>query len=167
MPVLQTRNTILLRGDLNQRPEEARAAGTITPGMLLDHATTALTQPGESPRVKAHSVAGGSAERLFALENSYVGGTLTSDGEGLTGGTIDDDYATGDTVLLFLARPGDVIYAIIAAGADAITLADRLASDGAGGFKKASGSDIRLAVPMDALDNSGSTATARLRIRIT
>lgn len=160
-------NTVVLLGDLWERSEESRAGGTITPGMLLGNTTTALTQPGERPRVVAHATAGGPAEKKFAKEaGAFVGGVMASDGQSISGGTIDDNYSTGDLVFIHHAQPGDEIYAIVAASAAAITLADYLTSDGAGGVKKASGSDTRIAVPLEALDNSSVTTTARLPIRI-
>lgn len=164
MPV--ERNTIVLVGDLNEKPEESRAAGTITPGMLLGQATTTLTQPGERPRVVAHATAGGWAEKKFAKENSYTGGTMSVDHLSIGGGNIDDDYVTGDTVFIHHAQPGDVIYALLPASADAIILTDYLTSNGDGTLKKAATTDVRIAAPLEAVDNSASTATARIRVRV-
>jgi hypothetical protein len=164
---LNERNTIVLVGDLWEKPEESRAGATITPGMLLGQTTTALTQPGERPRVVPHATAGGPCEKKFAKENAWKGGTLSADGEEISGGTIDDDYATGDTVLIHHAQPGDVIYALVPASAAAIVLSDYLTSNGDGTLKKAATTDTRIAVPLEAVDNStNGTTTARIRVRI-
>lgn len=160
-------NTVVLLGDLWERSEESRAGGAITPGMLLGNTTTALTQPGEKPRVVAHATAGGAAEKKFAKEaGAYVGGNMDVGGASISGGTIDDDYATGDTVFIHHAQPGDEIYAIVADGADAIVLSDYLTSAGDGTLKKAATTDVRIAVPLEALDNSAATTNARLPVRI-
>lgn len=160
-------NTIVVLGDLWERSEEARAAGTITPGMLLEQATTALTQPGEHPRVKAHSVAGGPALPMFAKEaGSLTAGTWSSGDSAVSGGTIDDDYDTGDTVFIHEARSGDEIYALVPANATAIVLSDYLTSNGDGTLKKATSTDVRIAQPLEAVNNSAGSDTARILVRI-
>lgn len=163
MPVY---DTIVLVGDLNHQPEESRAGATITPGMLLGQTTTALTQAGERPRVVPHATAGGPAEKKFAKENGFKGGTMSTDMESISGGGIDDDYATGDTVLIHTCQPGDVIYALVPASATAIVLTDYLTSNGDGRLKKATSTDIRIAVPLEAVNNSAVTTDARIRVRI-
>lgn len=161
-------NTIVVLGDLWSRSEEARAGGTITPGMLLAQTTTALTQPGEHPRVIAHPTAGGAALPMFAKEMGAmgVGGTFTSGDSAVSGGTIDDNYDTGDTVLIHVARPGDEIYALVPGSASAIVLTDYLTSDGTGRLKKATSTDVRIAQPLEAIDNSGTTDDNRILVRI-
>jgi hypothetical protein len=141
-------NTIVVLGDLWERSEEARAGGTITPGMLLGQTTTALTQPGEHPRVVAHATAGGAAATLFAKEaGSLTGGTWASGDAAVSGGGIDDDYASGDS-------------------ATAVVLTDYLTSNGDGTLKKAATTDVRIAMPLEAVDNSAGTEQARILVRI-
>lgn len=161
-------NTIVVLGDLWERSEEARAGGTITPGMLLGQTTTALTQPGEHPRVVAHATAGGAALPMFAKEMGAmgVGGTFTSGDTEVSGGTIDDDYTIGDQVLIHVARPGDEIYALLVGHGTAIVLTDYLTSAGDGTLKKATGTDVRIAQPLEAVDNSTHTNPARILVRI-
>jgi hypothetical protein len=160
-------NTIVVLGDLWERSEEARAGGTITPGMLLGQTTTALTQPGEHPRVVAHATAGGAAATLFAKEaGSLTGGTWSSGDAAISGGGIDDDYASGDTVFIHHARPGDEIYALLPASATAVVLTDYLTSNGDGTLKKAATTDVRIAMPLEAVDNSAGTEQARILVRI-
>lgn len=161
-------NTIVVLGDLESRSEEARAGGTITPGMLLGQTTTALTQPGEHPRVVAHATAAGPALKMFAKEMGAmgVGGTFSSGDSAISGGTIDDDYAIGDTVLIHEARPGDEIYALVPGNAAAIVLTDYLTSNGDGTLKKGATTDFRIAQPLEAVDNSAHTDPARILVRI-
>lgn len=166
MVVLHTYNTVVLRGDLGKKPEESRAGGTITPGMLLGNTTTTLTQPGEMPRVVAHATAGGPCEKKFAKENSYDGGHMSIDGLSISGGTIDDNYVTGDTVFIHTAMPGDVIYGLVPASASAIVLSDYLTSNGNGMVKKGATTDYRIARPLEAVDNSSGTTPVRIRMEI-
>lgn len=66
--------------------KEALAGGTITPGHLL--------QRESNGNVVVHGVAAGNQGRLVAVENA------------LEGETIDDDYASGDTVQFRMMPPG-------------------------------------------------------------
>lgn len=159
--------TVLLKGSLSEKSEESRvvSGATITPGMLVEYTTTAGVGPGARPDVQPHSTAGGYAENLFAIENSYKGGRATAT-LGIEGGGIDDDYAAGDLCFLHLAQPGDEIYALVPGGASAIILTDFLTSAGDGTVKKATSSDQRKYKPLEALDNSASSDPARLKIRV-
>lgn len=87
-------NRIHNKGDW--RPEEAVAAGTITPGMLCEITTSATVQ--------AHSTEGGRAERLVALEDA------------LQGNGIDTDYSADDIVSLAVMAPGSVHNMLMALG---------------------------------------------------
>jgi len=78
------------------RHEEAVAASTITPGMLLEVTT--------SGTVQAHSTEGGRAERLAAAEDA------------LQGKTVDNDYSADDVVSMMLPAPGSVVNLLMAAG---------------------------------------------------
>ena len=92
--------------------EEFVAADEITPGMLLE-----LNSDGE---VAPHSVAGGSAYPMFALEDE------------LQGKTIDDEYAADDPVQVWIAGRGDIVNAI---AGDTITAGAFLVSAGNGKLK--------------------------------
>jgi hypothetical protein len=102
-------NRIVLKGTPPQKEREA--AGTITPGDLIE-----LDSSGN---VQRHSTVNGNAARLFAIENA------------LEGNDIDDDYASGDRVYYVHARPGDEIQAYLAAGENA-SIGSFLVSDGDG-----------------------------------
>jgi len=128
------------------RYEEAIAAVALIPGQLGKlNADGALI---------AHDVAGGPAESIFTLEDA------------LQGKTIDNPAVVGETTPYIIASKGDVIYAFLEAG-QSVTPADYLASAGNGNLQEASGSNARLAVPLESLDLSDSDAEdTRIRVRI-
>lgn len=78
--------------------EELVAAATISPGMLLE-----VTAAG---KVQAHSVEGGRAERIIALEDEFQGKTVS------------DNYSADDPVQMAVALPGEVFNMLMAAGED-------------------------------------------------
>lgn len=81
---------------VNWRREELVAAGTITPGMLCE-----VTTDG---KVRAHSVEGGRAERLVAIEDV------------LQGKGVDTNYSASDLVSLAVMEPGSVWNLLVASG---------------------------------------------------
>lgn len=147
------KNTIKLK-KYSDIIEEYEAAGTITPGMLVE-----LTSAG---KVQAHSTAGEFAEKIFALENE------------LEGEDIDDDYASGDQVQCWVAGRGDQVYAVLADGEN-IAIGDVLESDGNGALQEASAEvagsatfpESVVAVALEAVVTSGSpVATSRIKVRV-
>lgn len=143
----ETPKRIHLLNSAQGRYEEGRGSGVIKPGMLLGNTSTA-------GQVIAHQSAATFAERNFALENA------------LQGKTIDDNYADGDLVFIINANPGDVVYAWLAAG-ESVTPADSLTSNGDGTLKKASGTNYRVGVPLETVDNDATDAEdVRIRVRI-
>ena len=134
--------TVELYGKGTQK--EAAALGNITPGMLVEIAAGG---------VQAHSSAGEAAALSFA--NEY----------GLTGGTIDDVYETGDQVIYTTYSNGAGIYALLANGENAAVGA-LLASNGDGSLKVAVAEDNVVAQAVDALNNTSGSA-ARLRVETT
>src|SRR6478752_1990972 len=118
-------STILLSGEYD-RAYEGIAVGSIRPGMLINirdaNVTDGpLTVPGRNKDVGPHNVAGGPGT-MFAREMD------------LTGGTIDDLYEAGETVLAFTARAGDRVFALLAEG-EVVAAGDLLESDGEGGLQ--------------------------------
>lgn len=152
-----TPKTILLRGD-NAVHGEANAAADsdIVPGMLL-----ATNADGE---VLPHDVAGGAAQRRFAREASYVGGS------------IDDTFEDGDTVPFWDMNNGDWVYAWLADGAAAVAPGDLLQSAGDGTLEPLGEGDagaeppvyagIAVAKAHEAVDNSGGATPARIRVEV-
>ena len=106
--------TIMLKG--RGIRDEALAAGTITPGYLI--------QRDSDDKVVAHSSAAGIAQKLFAVENELVG----SD--------IDVDYLSGDTTLFEHVQRGGMVNALVPASSPAIVIGDQLESAGDGTLRK-------------------------------
>lgn len=135
--------------------EEGYAAGAITPGHLIKLTTDVGTDNEKKGRqLIVHGTVGGPAERAFALEDA------------LQGKTIDDAYASGDLVFYILAEPGDVVYAWLDAG-ESVTPADFLQSAGNGRLEKVTGSNARLAVPLETVvNNESGDVPVRIRVRL-
>jgi len=127
------------------RIEEGTAGGSITPGHLI--------QLNSSGNLVVHATAGGPAERAFAVEDA------------LQGKEIGDAYSSGSRVTYVLAAPGDVVYAFLAAGQNA-SIGSFLAAGGGGNLRVASGTDVRLAVALEALDLTSSGSPGRIRVRV-
>ena len=133
---------------------EKLAGGAITPGDLLEQST--------SDTFVVHNSAGVNAQRIFALENLA------------NGGTISDAYASGDTVRALYAQPGDLVYALVADGATAITQGAALESAGDGTLRIATTDaatddtqrDAVVAYAAEAVDNSGGGAEARIKVEV-
>lgn len=135
--------------------EEIEAAGTITPGMLLE-----LDSAG---KVVAHNSAGENALLMFALEDE------------LQGNDIDDDYSSGDMVHVWIPYRGDQVYALLADGETA-AIGDFLESNGAGALQVYSAGSAGVVeypnaivgVATEAVDLSASanTTVGRIIVRI-
>jgi hypothetical protein len=83
---------------VNWRREELVAAGTISPGMLLEVLAAGTIQ--------AHSLEGGRSERLVAIEDVFQG-------KG-----VDTNYSAADQVFVAVVEPGSVWNLLMAAGED-------------------------------------------------
>lgn len=142
---MKTRPTrIQLKGEGTH--EEGRAAGAILPGNLITlDANGALIR---------HNLSGGWAEKAIALEDALQGNGITV------------AYASGDLVSYVIPKPGDVVFVLLNGGENADP-SKFLASAGDGTFKVASGSDVRLLKPLEALNltDSGDVDT-HIRARV-
>ena len=146
----ETAQTILISpADGFQRVEEALGTGVITPGHLVTR---------DSTGVVVHGTAQGASSKLFALPNLPIAGT------------IDTDYAAGDTVRFLKAQPGDIINALVIDGTAAIALNAIVSSDGAGGMvTSVAGLAIDNGIvgkALEAVDNSGGSAPVRIQVEI-
>lgn len=127
--------------------DEALAAGTITPGMLLEMDSDA--------KVVVHNTEGAIAERIFAVEDALQGNTVT------------DDYSSDDLVTYIMPSKGSSVNAELEAGAS-YDEGDILISAGNGKLMLASdvasGVTIydNIAVVTEALDLSASGAVDTL-----
>lgn len=109
-------NTIVGKGYVNIRDEKV-AAGTITPGMLVERTS--------ADKVQAHSTAGGSVNPLFAIEDENQGND------------VDDNYSANAVVKLWRPVPGEQVYAIVDDDTqDDIVIGDFLESAGDGRLRK-------------------------------
>lgn len=111
---MQAPKTIILKG--NPIRGERLAAAAITPGHLLELIST--------NKVRVHSIAGGTAAKIFALEMGIVGDEITT------------AYAADDTVLFGHLCPGMEFYALLPANAPAVVIGDKLESNGDGALRK-------------------------------
>ncbi len=125
---------IILKGDPVLK--EGIATESITPGDLLDFVTGSAATGGSylTPYLKKHAVAGGNQSRAFALEQDYIG-TL---GGGTSTARIDKTYASSDQVFYGVFRPGDEVYARLAAS-NSVSYGTFLESNGDGTLRIAVG----------------------------
>jgi hypothetical protein len=139
-----TPTRIHLLGD--GRLEEAIAAAAITPGHLIKLDSAA--------KVLVHATAGGYAEKAFALEDA------------LQGYTIATAYALNDRVTYILAKAGDVVYAWLA-GNETAVIGSLLTSNADGTLKVAGGTDVVIAVALEAVDATDSNdVDERITVRV-
>jgi hypothetical protein len=135
--------------------EEMTAHAAITPGMLL--------QLNNDGTVQAHTAEGGNALPMFALEDE------------LQGKGIDDAYASGDKVQVWIPGRGDVVNALLEDGQVA-AIGDWLESNGAGLLQvheaDSTGAYLPLQIVGQALEavdmssSSGADPSGRIKVRI-
>jgi hypothetical protein len=97
--------------DFTNIQEEYVANAAFDPGHLVEIMSTG--------KVRKHATAGGTAERMFAIENE------------LEGRGVDDAYAAGDRAQVRIFRAGDVVNAILADGEN-VSIGTKLQSNGDG-----------------------------------
>ena len=139
--------TILLKGDPLQK--ERAAAGTITPGHLIELDTDG--------NVIVHATDGAPAANMFAIEDS------------LQGNEIDDDYSEDDRVQYIVGRAGDEVLMWLADGENA-GIGDFLVSAGDGTLRVMSGDSATeeavVAQAIEAVDRDDSAITTAGRIEV-
>jgi len=139
-------NTIALKGGCIVK--EAEAAGTITPGHLIERTTAGLVQ--------VQSVAAGVAQRAFALENDLIGRG------------IDDNYSISETVKFGVFERGAEVYALLDGGEN-VAIGAQLVPAGDGSLIEASSGEEAAvcAIALEAVNNSGTSAGgAHMRILV-
>jgi hypothetical protein len=107
--------TIILKNYSNVF-EEFVANGAILPGMLVEQTPSAAT-------IRTHRTASGPQIPMFAIEDA------------LQGKGIDDTYATGDQVRVWIPQRGDQVYALLK-DEQTIAIGDLMESDGEGRLQK-------------------------------
>jgi hypothetical protein len=150
-------HTIVLRGDLHKRHEEAVAAADIKPGYIIKKDGTGKVIP--------HNAAGGGGQMWVAKEETLTGGLRAG------GGTITDHVylaSEADVVFYHMPQPGDLLYCRVAAGAVAIPIDSPVTSAGNGTLKKATGGDAVFGYNGEGaiVDNSGGTGDIFMRVEI-
>lgn len=133
---MTTRTDVILVQDFSNIRREAKASGTITPGMLVE-----LEAAGT---VKAHASAGGFAAKTFAIRDI------------LQGNGIDDDYSANDLVSYHHLNAGDRVLSILAEN-QTIVIGDYLESAGDGKLRKYT-SGVRLAMATEAKNTTAASS---------
>lgn len=139
--------TIVLKGKLGRRYEEARLSVAAYPGYLMEMATA-----GDAGKYKPHATAKGKAIMVFMVEDDF------------RGNTIDDQYAIGDLARFVVAEPGDIINAVLADG-ETIVVGDYLESAGDGTLQKLT-DGVALARAEEDLDLAAAGANDFLPVMI-
>ena len=132
----------------------AAAASAIKPGHMVEELAAGTVQE--------HSTAADNAQRLFALPDTTVGGT------------IDDAYAVASIVRYGSFSRGQKVNALLAASATAVVIGSPLESAGDGTVRiqttDAATDDTQrdslIGYAIEAVDNSGGGSEARLQIRV-
>jgi hypothetical protein len=145
-------NTVKLKKyqDINK---EWLANAAITPGMLVQLMST--------NKVRKHANESGNAlPKMFALEDE------------LQGKGIDDDYAQGDPVQVWIAQAGEEVNAILEDG-NTVVIGDPLESAGDGTLQKMTADSTGVyyynqivAIALEAVDTAGSPAATTSRIHV-
>lgn len=151
---------------LKKRPirKEGIADGAIIPGHLVKLASDG--------KFDVHGTAKGYAVPAFAMENE-----LNINGD--TDNDIDTPYAQNDRLLYGVCSSGAEVYALVAAAASAIVAGDFLESAGDGTLRKITAQSQSgttpfavteggkpIAMALEAVDNSGGGAVARIIVEI-
>ena len=156
-------NQILIRG--GGETKEGIATESITPGHLLDFQSgSAATPPGThlTAYLKKHATSGGNAQKMFALEQDYIGSVPPAV-------AVDKTYANRDAVPYIVASRGTEIFALLAASQN-VAYGDYLESNGDGTLKAigissaASAQNNRLVAR--ALEASNVGTVARLIVEV-
>ncbi len=140
-------NTIFLGGSPGGRTDvsDLAASEAITPGMLIERFAVGAVNRWRK------STLTGLANVCYALDHP-----MANKG-------VDDAYAAGDLVEALIAKPGDVVWALIASGAT-IAFGAPLSDAGGGLVKAADG--VTIAHALEAIPTPGTSTTTRLRIEV-
>lgn len=157
-PLENPRTIVLKCESLAVKYGEGRCAATpITPGMLIeDDGNTAYPYETYVP----HSSAGGVANRKIAVELGWIADNPAVPTQGAG---VDNNYTEGDLIRYHICQPGDILWLLVAAGAGAILQGGMLQSAGDGTVEAHSSTNARLFQALEAVDNSGGSASVRIR----
>lgn len=160
--------TIILKGERLHIRKEGIADSAITPGHLVALATDG--------KFDVHGTAKGRCQAAFAIERELEN---YNNGAPVAGTPIDRAYAQNDLLLYAVCAPGCEVYALLAAGATAVTKGAALESAGDGTLRvKTAASQLTsgnytftteghvVAFAMEAVDNSGGGSPARIIVEV-
>lgn len=159
-------HTAILRGYDDLEYDDLPAAAEIRPGMLVERA---------GGEVQPHSTANGHAAPLFAVERRERGMLADDDGtifpHGLQTGVDNSVYPAGETAVFAGFDKHHRVWGLIADGV-AVAEDEPLVSNGDGTFRsidEAGGETTENAIvrALEAVDNSGGTEPARVRLEVT
>jgi hypothetical protein len=146
-------NKIVLKGDYGQYEEGILATGAALPGMNVVRTTAAEAQkrgtyaPGAT--LAGGTAAGGAATPIKVVRE-----------DALQGKTVDDTFAVGDLIFLFIPKKGDVIQVRVLTG-ETIAIGGGLSANAAGKWVAAT---VNSAV--EALEASGGALAADTLLRV-
>lgn len=146
-----TYNVVIISYTAPPLLDEYAAAGAITPGMLVE-----LTSAG---KVQAHSddAPAMAHAATFADLDPYQPSDSSTE-------PLDTAYAADDLVRVYHAKPGDKINALLEVGAN-VAIGALLESNGAGALQaRTTGHPVARA--LQAVDNSGGSASARIKVEV-
>lgn len=150
---------IVLESHGGQIRREEIVADAVNPGMLLEYTSAG--------KVDKHSEADGPAIPLFA-DLSYT----VDDRDYPTTASIDIPYSADDTIYMVQGKPGDVIYAWLADGANVKKGRNYLGSNGTGHLDDLGTGNVALgtanpvAIAWETLDNSAGGTAVRCKVLI-
>lgn len=153
-----TPHTITLRGDPIASEARAKASEAIKPGMLVELHTDGT--------LKKHATAKAQANASFVREPDIFGGS------------VDDTYDDGDTVLFSTFRPGDWVWAWLvdegnvavgalleSAGDGSLRAVTAASQSGTTPFAVVTGG-VAIAKALEAKDNTGGTGPVRIKVEV-
>jgi len=138
-------NTVYITSVGTEFKKESLAAGTITPGNFIKRNANNKFVRQDTASVRNSN--------LVAVENSI-------------GGDLNTDYTTDQSVVAVYCQPGDVVYATVAASAEAIAVGDKLEFNNSGNVQILGTGNYAMALALEAVDNSAAATVARLKIEI-
>lgn len=156
-------DTITLEAaDDSNLKHDGQANGTVTPGHLVQRDSVNTNRAEDVYEVTAHSTSDAKTAPLVATEYAK------------TGRGIDDDYSDGDGLEYRRANPGDRFYMFVVDGSSAstsgnanVSVGDTLVSAGgetAGTLRTGGTRGAELFEALEAVDNSGASSAARIRV---
>lgn len=144
----QNPRTIYLAGsEFNREIEDHPASGAVTPGAFVERFLSSGTL-----KIRNHSTAAGYGTRMFALDRPELNAAYTT------------AYADGDLIKVVVAKPGDVVYALIPSG-HAIAAGAFLESNGDGALRTFA-AGTRIGQALEAVANGAGLTQARCRTEI-